>query len=212
MQVVPLLRRMSSVVVWLSAAAFVSLAGCTSIDAPTMPAAADAQFELHADGATRVFGVGSDTTITLVRIDPSSTDTYSLGGGHALWVRAHGVCELDAPYGPTFWDESCELRREPFVVAVKSWSDAAGHPQIEFSADVRFAAAAGPRGAAMLFLRDPAVAVADQPSILYCRDGGCVDESVDDPSLVTIVDAKEGYVYRRVKHLSGFVIAGGFAE
>jgi len=68
-----------------------------------------------------------------------------------------------------------------------------------------------PSGYVILSLTDPVAASDHTMSILYCRSTTqpCVDESQEDPTLVTQHDPVAGKIWRRIKHFSGYNVAAG---
>ena len=45
--------------------------------------------------------------------------------------------------------------------------------------------------------------------ILYCNEKECVDEGTADSTMVTQRDKQQGFVYRRIKHFSGYQVSTG---
>jgi len=149
-----------------------------------------------------------DTTVTSILVDPTQTATYTIAGVHRLFVRGGGVCDLSSSYGVLTWDLPCLPATSPFLVTAKSWYDAAGHPHVDFSPQLRFVPD-DTAASAELYLGDW-IGAFDHASVIdYCNDAGCVDESLTDSSLVTRHDTSTGYVYRRIKHFSGYEVAAG---
>jgi hypothetical protein len=183
------------------------LAACTIRDAQS-PAAPQAS--TRSSSETSSFG---DTAIALIAIDPGVTASYQIPGGHRLWVQEGGVCDPASSYGTGTWDDACLIAAGPVLVSVKSWTDAQAHPHVDFSPDLRFAPQLDARRpSAELYLKDRAALSSAPVSILYCNAAGCVDESLADPSMVTIRDRQQGYVYRRIKHFSGYQVSTGREE
>ena len=192
---------------WLycTAAALV-LAACASRDArsPALPTSPSSDLFLVDDLAKL-----ADTALTVLVINPDITTTYQIAGGHRLWVQQGGLCALDAPYGPGVWDDLCALSKVPVVVIAKSWMDAKGHPHVDFSRDLRFAPLGDKRASAELYLKDKSADTTATLSILYCNEKGCIDESRGDSSMVTQRDRQQGYLFRRIKHFSGYQVSTG---
>ena len=152
-----------------------------------------------------------DTTITSILVDPTRSSTYTIAGIHQLFVRGGGVCDLSSSYGVLTWDLPCLPATTSILVTAKSWYDVAGHPHVEFSPQLRFVPDDS-AASAELYLRDW-IGAFDRASVIdYCNDDGCVDEALTDSSLVTRHDTSTGYVYRRVKHFSGYEVAAGRAD
>ncbi len=151
-----------------------------------------------------------DTQTTVLVIDPAITSTYYIPGAHRLWVRAGGICDLKSDYGSGTWDLPCLSAILPTIVVARSWVDANGHPGIEFSPALRFLPAKeGEGSSAELWLRDRSAAWNTTAIIRYCTEKECVDEGAKDSSMVTLHDLKRGYLYRRIKHFSGYQVSTG---
>ena len=152
-----------------------------------------------------------DTTITVFFVDPTVSQSYSVGRIHKLWLRAGAICNpLTSSYGPSHWDDPCDPLTIPMLVTAKSWIDANGHPYIDFSPNLRFRPVGTKRASAELFMKDRNASIDPTTKILYCSsNGSCIDESIDDPSLATRFDLPNGFVYRKIKHFSGYNITAG---
>ena len=145
------------------------------------------------------------TTITAV-IDPRTAISFG-GGDHMVTIPAYAICNpLTSGYGPGTWDAPCAAATLPMTFTVKSWRDANGNSRVQFSPDVRFA----PSKVVGLYLKSAAATPANA-SINWCRTGTttCVNEAGTDASLATQRDGYTGYVYRRVKHFSGYMVSVG---
>lgn len=151
-----------------------------------------------------------DTTITTILVDPSSTMTYAIGA-HRLFVRAGGICDLSSSYGIGTWELPCVPLALPIVVTARSWYDPGGHPHVDFSPQLRFVPGTA-EPSAQLFLRDWPGVFDPTSYVAYCNDTGCVDESRADTSLVSHRDTLNGFIYRRIKHFSGYEVAAGRAD
>jgi hypothetical protein len=155
-----------------------------------------------------------DTLITTFTVDPSISAAYKIGDEHYLWVDAKGVCDLGSPYGPSFWNDRCAPKTTPTVVTARSWKDMAGRPHIDFEPALRFAPAKGKnKSSAMIFMHDVEAAYDPHATILFCRDGVCIDEAAKYEFLETDRNKHEGYVYRPILHFSGYEVhCGLFSE
>ncbi len=185
--------------------AALTIAACASDDrssaAPTGPATDLLSSQLSI--------APTDTVTTVFVIDPSATATYQIAGGHRLWVQQGGLCDLTSAYGPGLWDDACELAKEPVVVTARSWLDADAHPHVDFSPALRFAPLDDRRASAELYLKDKSTIDASTAVILYCNEKECVDEGLADSSMLTQRDKQQGFVYRRIKHFSGYQVSTG---
>ena len=142
---------------------------------------------------------------------PDRGITKTLNGGHQLFVAANAVCALTSSYGPTEWDKSCALQKSAFTVTARTWVEPNGHPRVDFQPQLRFAPSA--KANAILYLMDKTAAKDPSYKILYCADGAnvCIDESLTDPTIATQYDVN-GFLYRRIKHFSGYNISTGFSS
>lgn len=154
---------------------------------------------------------GRDTSVVHFTVDPTQSTTYNIGGGNKLWVRARGICDLDSPYGPQYWDTPCRPTRKSVQVTAHTWTDSAGHPRVDFQPKLRFVTAGG-LTSAIVYLRDHTAAEDPSSVILYCGGGICVDESTGDPTLHTFKDRPNGFVFRPIKHFSGYEVAVGRSD
>lgn len=157
-------------------------------------------------------GGPTDTSVSVIVIDPWQSNTYNISGGHKLWVRARGVCSLASTYGPGTWDTPCTPTSTPTTVTVKLWKGENGHPRLDFSPALRFNPYDGTRSAAELYIRDKIAADDASAVILYCDASSCVDEASIDPSVATQHDNSNGFVWRRIKHFSGYEVALGRSD
>lgn len=153
-----------------------------------------------------------DTTVTHFTIDPTTSTSYNFGGNHHLWVRAGGVCDLDSPYGPDYWDAPCTPTTKPIQVTAHTWTDSLGHPRVDFQPKLRFTPLPGGLASAVLYFHDRAAATAPAALILYCSGGSCVDEQTTDPTLLTLQDRYENFVFRQIRHFSGYEVAVGITS
>ena len=163
------------------------------------------------DGYTIDVRLQGDTTLTTILVDPSVNASYSIDRTHKLWLRAGAICNpLTSGYGPRYWYEPCESLMVPITIVAKSWRDDYGHPRIDFAPELRFTPLSGKREAAVLYMKDKKAVRDTTAVILYCpSNGGCYDESLSDPDLVTRFDTRNGFVYREIKHFSGYNVALG---
>ena len=172
-----------------------------------------------------------DTTVAEFTVWPGG-GKYTIAGMHRIAFPAGAICDLaTSGYGPRMWDAPCVPSVLPVRITAKSWLDGQGHPQVDFQPAMRFSPTLG--DGVQLFLMDKRSALDPSAKILYCGgsnsgsgssstgssgssgsgSGGtsCVDESIADASLVTRFDAPNGFVYRRIKHFSGYNVTAGRA-
>ena len=97
------------------------------------------------------------------------------------------------------------------TVNVKAWLDAGGHPQTDFSPDLRFVPSVQPNHWVEISFGDTQASTDLSFAILYCKNphAHCVDEAKFDPTLATRRDPLTGQVMRRIKHFSGYLVGAG---
>jgi hypothetical protein len=153
-------------------------------------------------------GGWSDRTSFQVTIDPRRRNELEFGP-YTLLLPPDAVCRLDdSGYGTDSFDAPCAPETEPVTIRAKLTVDAQGHRRIELQPQMRF----NPARTVVLsmYVGQAALLSGERWRILFCPVGdprGCVDESLLDESLTTIVDFKRGIVYRRIKHFSGYLAA-----
>ena len=194
------------------AAAVLAIAALAACDAdrgvgPTAGTPAVAYSKRSSGGSGKV-----DTSVTVFTIQPGKSITQSINGGHKLVIPANALCDpATTPYGPSYWETPCAAATAPVTVTAKSWINASGHPAVDFSPELRFTP--NDSKAVTLYMLDKTAATDPSFRILYCASSlSCVDESILDPEVATKTDAKNGFLYRRVKHFSGYNIASGYAS
>jgi hypothetical protein len=154
----------------------------------------------------------TDTDRFSITIDPSSTTSYVLGAGNVLTFPAGSVCDpARSSYGDGEWDKPCVAARSTITVAVKAWLDGNGHPQTDFSPNLRFVPSNLPSQWVEIKFGDSRAALDPRSAILYCKNphAKCVDEAKKDPSLATRRDPLTGKIMRRIKHFSGYLVGAG---
>ena len=152
-----------------------------------------------------------DTVHTTIRLTPavpgSSAATITLGNGSKIVfpAGAASVCDSTAGYGPTLWNTACKPATYAINVSAFTYHDAkTGKLVSQFHPALRFVPnAAEP---VRLYLQDQNYSSRD--AIWFCPDDGsaCVNESVTDPSVATAYDASNHWVYRILKHFSGYTV------
>lgn len=140
----------------------------------------------------------------VIRTTGKDATTITIGE-HKLHVPLSTLCDPNSSYGPTEWDKPCTLASTDVALTAKTWTNPDGTPQIDFNRDLRFVK--NKKGEL------PTITFTDKKSarnpfakILYCATGArtCIDESLTDPTLVTRFDARNGFIYRIIKHFSGY--------
>jgi len=187
------------------ALAGVLLAGCAGES--TRPSALQKTSQLRtspfAPTAAQKALVGvSDGTYSF-EIDPSQDQSLSLGASH-LDIPANAVCDLaTSSYGVDHWDEDCAPQTDTFTIQAVVRNAGTDHPSVDFEPALRFS----PDKQVGLYLYVTNDATLDASRIMkYCNANGCVDESLNDPSLRSNVDLENRVVFRRIKHFSGYVV------
>ena len=143
----------------------------------------------------------ADTQFKTFTIDDDVSAWYSFGN-HKLYVPKNAICDLNSGYGPTYWLQACASKTNNTTVTAKYWTDSRGYARAEFRPDLRFK----PDKPAWLYLKDPKGALATSSAILYCQDGTdiCYNESLNDPAMQTNRDPVTGWVWRIIRHFSGY--------
>jgi hypothetical protein len=202
------------------ALATILLACSGAATGPSAPAAApDASpTPVAPSPATPPAGSVADTLVTTFTINPGTATTRVLGE-HKVQFPADAVCDpATSSYGPGTWDAPCAPlgRGQKVTVTARSYTTAEGEPRVDFAPALRFVPAADK--AVVLSLKHKPNAAGPQPAsdnaaILYCPDASaCVDEALADETLVTQADLKGGFLFRRIKHFSGYSVGVGRRE
>ena len=150
-------------------------------------------------------------TVTFT-IDPKVGGTFNLAQGHFVYFPARAVCDpATSTYGPTHWDEPCVPATKPITVTAVSMRTIDGAPFVSFEPALRFVPTKGDKGFVYLYMHDDDYLRWMKMEIDYCFDGlACVDESALDPTLHTQkTTARYKYLFRRIKHFSGYNVAAG---
>ena len=151
---------------------------------------------------------GDDSSTYTFTIDPRR-DNYLTFGAHSLWLPASSVCDpATSSYGMGTWDAPCSPLTTSITITAKVRGASGGLPRVDFEPAIRF----NPWRAAYLTLavKGKQAKEAAGMSILYCPTTStreCVDESLTDPTLTTVLDRPQQMVYRRIKHFSGYLVA-----
>ena len=204
------MNRLRALLGTAASVAATTLAACASPDAPTAPPTVAAL--TARSSPPRGVPTNGDTVVTTFTVDPTIKAAYGIAGQHKVKFPAYSICDPAlSTYGPTEWDQPCTPLTTPITITALSYRDSAGNAYVNFSPALRFRKTQG--GPPKLYLLDKR-AEASQLAILYCPDGGgpCVDESLTDPDLVTQYDKTKGFLYRYIKHFSGYGVGIGRSE
>ena len=146
-----------------------------------------------------------DTLTSSILVTPNQGGVFWVGSEHVIAIEEGAICDPQkSSYGPTEWDAECVPMRRSITITARSWYDAGGHPRVRFSPDLRFV----PTKTVTLYLADQAAVLDPSYKIFYCiSNTDCVDESLTDPSLATQRDPNGRFLFRRIKHFSGFNVA-----
>jgi hypothetical protein len=137
--------------------------------------------------------------------DPTQTSSYVLGL-HMVSFPKNTICDPSVSgYGANMWLSSCTKLTSPIVITATEWTNAQGHPQIDFSNAIRFYQ----NGAGQLpaiYLLDVNASWSTWGRIDYCgsETGSCVNEAATDSALATQRDPVTGYLFRLIRHFSGY--------
>jgi hypothetical protein len=206
----------------IAGCAIVAMTGCS--DSPTSPRAPTANHvdargnpSLDYTGPFRFAGLRS-TTFTLT----AAGGSYDIGGGfYTLNVPADGVCVLESSYGPGEWDAPCQtLSGNQTITVTATFGFARGGPMVDFSPGLRFnpnsqvTLSTGMYAPLLTTLRPLMAqnsALLRHFAMYYTSDFGAsgAADAAFDPTAVTHVNLRSGMVWRRVKHFSGYYLAGG---
>jgi hypothetical protein len=202
----PMMARYRITTLSALALAGVLLAGCAgeSTRPPALQKTSQVKTSPFTPTAAEKALVGvSDGTYSF-EIDPSQSQSLSLGASH-LDIPANAVCDLaTSSYGADHWDEACEPQTEAFTIIAVVRNAATDHPSVDFEPALRFS----PDKDVNLYLHVTDQATLDASRVVkYCNADGCVDESIADASLASSVDLENRVVFRRIKHFSGYVVA-----
>lgn len=170
------------------------------------------------DGVQRVSSPESDYWVGYthgnfwIEIDPR-VDNIITWDRHSLAIPRNTLCDPASSYGPSEWNKPCKPATANVRFTFKTTTSPGGHPRVDVLPHVRF----NPRKAPVFIRLFDASADLDDLSILWCPTeaqqawmplhGGCIDESRKDRSLKTHRDEKTGFLYRRLKHFSGYEVA-----
>lgn len=164
---------------------------------------------------------------TSTTVGDTTYASFTLNGNGGTWVLVAGehklvfgnglasVCDpATSSYGPGTWDAPCAPATQPITVTAKIWTNALGRSQIDFSPALRFVPTDDPKAQVTLQMYDKnAAASALDVHVNYCALSplSCADEALADPSLAA-TRGTNGFINRRLKHFSGYVIALGFSD
>lgn len=171
----------------------IAAAGCRDAAGPASAPPALASGPGSAGSGSAAFTVYAATPSTFVL------------GEHKIKFDANAVCDpATSGYGALAWDQPCAPAAATRITATW-WTDERGHPRIDFQPALRF----NPAARVVLALMDKQAAGDSTYRIVWVDEqGALVDEAAQDTSVATHL-ATSGYLYRRVKHFSGYTVSTG---
>ncbi|HKG94466.1 MAG TPA: hypothetical protein VKA84_21310 [Gemmatimonadaceae bacterium] len=139
-------------------------------------------------------------------------------GTNGVYFPANTICDPNSSsYGVTEWDKSCRTIKKS--IKIHAELDTVAGAWIVFTPDLRFRPSDNSDSWVYLFMYtaeiegtvQPPEVVSNKWKINWLPGGGLppVDESFGDNSLKTRQYKNTGYVYRRVKHFSGYQVVLG---
>jgi hypothetical protein len=160
------------------------------------------------DGAGSAPSIPDTTTFV---VNANVGGDFKIAGEHWIHIPRGAICNpVTSTYGPSEWDESCPPAAGKITVTAVSLRDSSGRPRIDFTPAMRFVPSAKTNGWVYLTFADRLASRERDARILYCGDDAvCVDETVDDATLMTNRSTKLGTVSRRIKHFSGYLVTAG---
>ena len=186
-------------------------------DAPTAPAHQDVPPVSVPQSRIIIDHMAEDQSSADFTVTPSGG--YFELGRHGIFFPADAICDpRTSTYGPTEWDKPCQVLREPIRIhAEMRFQD--GRHWVDFSPELRFAPSRNWKEAVYIYMsaeKQPRhqeirpdhrhVAESTTLTILWSPYIGApgIDESVEDRSLRTFEHKPTGFVFRRIKHFSGY--------
>ena len=174
---------------------------------------------LDVDASLLFIGVKT-TTITLT----SAGGTYSIGNGlFSIKIPSNAVCDpAVSSYGSGTWDSPCTTLAsgQSLAVTVTYGFTSNNVPVLDVSPGIRFSpnsvVTLGTNAYAATIVANATYYASNQQALhyfgmYYTPDLGVTayTDAANDNSLITHVNISTGYVWRRVKHFSGYNILNG---
>lgn len=139
-------------------------------------------------------------------VDPTKTQSFTFGV-HMVKFPAYTICNPSTSgYGAGTWQNTCSKLSVPITMVATTWIDAMGRARIDFNVDLRFYQNNNGQLPA-IYLMDPAASLSLYSRIDYCEsaaNNSCVNEAATDAVLKTQRDNVTGYLYRLIRHFSGY--------
>lgn len=126
-------------------------------------------------------------------------------GSHMVNFPAYTICNpAVSSYGPGTWQSSCTKLQANITITATTWRDSQGRPQIDFANAIRFYPNWNGQLPA-IYLMDASASLNSWSRVDYCvSTSSCVNEAATDPVLATQRDASNGWLYRIIRHFSGY--------
>ena len=194
------------------------LLGACSGDAPTTPGApGGAKADVIVENTTTT----ADSIVVNLRITPTG-GWYAIGKS-GVYFPPSSICDpATTSYGPTEWDQPCTPATGDVYVTARTTNDGVSS-WIHFSPDLRFVPSEDRNAWVYLYMYSADVkaapaedqaSIAERYRIFWMPTGETVgiDEALTDPTVATQFHWTAGWVYRRVKHFSGYQVGVGFTD
>lgn len=137
-------------------------------------------------------------------VNPTVAQSFIVGT-HMVNFPAYTICNPNnSGYGASTWLTSCTKLTTSITITATTWTDANGRAQIDFANAIRFY----PNNSSQLpaiYLRDATASMSSYGRVDYCASiDSCVNEAATDTTLATQRDAATGFLFRLVRHFSGY--------
>ncbi len=135
----------------------------------------------------------------------ATTNTTVTFGSHMVNFPMYTICNpAVSSYGPSTWQSSCTKLTGNITITATTWKDSQGRPQIDFANAIRFYPNYNGQLPA-IYLMDPSASLSSWSRVDYCvTSSSCVNEAATDAVLVTRRDPANGWLYRIIRHFSGY--------
>ena len=194
------------------------LLGACSTDAPTTPQAPAAA---NADVIVESTTTTTDSVIVHLRVTPTG-GWYAIGKS-GVYFPPNAICDpATSSYGPTEWDKPCTPATQDIHIVART-SNNGTRNWIHFTPDLRFVPNSDPAKWVYIYMysadvkrapRTDRAMLQERYRIYWIPTGGLigVDESLTDPTVATQFQWKAGWIYRRIKHFSGYQVGADLAS
>ena len=170
------------------------------------------------NAAIYVKSIDTTSAVKSANIVVTPEGGFFMLGTHGVYFPPNAICDpARSTYGPTEWDKPCSTITKP--IAIHAEIDSVEGAWIVFKPDLRFKASSRSDRWVYLFMystdaagRFVSDAEADAKYKIDWLPGGglpAVDEAVTDRTLKTRAYGETGFMYRRVKHFSGYMVSLG---